>query len=114
MPPATPASILSAVLAAAFVWWERRARHPLLDLRFLRVPQFTTANIAAFCTYFATFAIFFFTALYLVEVARASGHRRPAVCAPMATLTIVTSVLAGRGTVLAGPPWSITVGCLLL
>ena len=66
---------LSAVLAAAFVWWERRARHPLLDLRFLRVPQFTTANIVAFCTYFSTFAIFFFTALYLVEVAGASGYR---------------------------------------
>ena len=32
------------------------------------MPQFTTANITAFCTYFATFAIFFFTALYLVEV----------------------------------------------
>ena len=36
---------------------------------FVFVPQFTAANIAAFCTYFATFAIFFFTALYLVEVA---------------------------------------------
>ena len=49
------------------------AADPLLDLRFLRVPQFTTANIVAFCTYFATFAIFFFTALYLVEVVNASG-----------------------------------------
>ena len=105
---------LSAVLAAAFVWWERRARHPLLDLRFLRVPQFTTANIAAFCTYFATFAIFFFTALYLVEVAGASGYRLAAVFAPMTILMIVSSVLAGRWTVLAGPRWSITLGCLLL
>ena len=62
---------VSAVLAAAFVWRERRAPHPLLDLRFLRMPQFTTPNIVAFCTYFATFAIFFFTALYLVD-----GRRR--------------------------------------
>ena len=40
---------------------------------FVFVPQFTAANIAAFCTYFATFAIFFFTALYLVEVAVGTG-----------------------------------------
>ena len=89
---------VSAVLVAAFVWRERRAAHPLLDLRFLRVPQFTTANIAAFCTYFATFAIFFFTALYLVEVVGASGYRLALVFLPMTVLMIVSSLLAGRWT----------------
>jgi MFS family permease len=102
------------VLLAAFAWWERRAPNPLLDLRFLRIPQFTTANIAAFCTYFSTFAIFFFTALYLVEVVGASGYRLAVVFLPMTVLMIVSSVLAGRWTVLAGPRWSITIGCLLL
>ena len=105
---------LSAILFAAFGWWERRAPHPLLDLRFLRVPQFTTANIVAFCTYFATFAIFFFTALYLAEVVGASGYRLAAVFLPMTVLMILASVLAGRWTAVAGPRWSITVGCLLL
>jgi EmrB/QacA subfamily drug resistance transporter len=103
----------SAALLAAFIWWERRAAHPLLDLRFLKVPQFSTANIAAFCTYFATFAIFFFTALYLVEVVGASGFRLAVVFLPMTVLMICSSVLAGRWTVLAGPRWSITIGCLL-
>jgi EmrB/QacA subfamily drug resistance transporter len=103
----------SAVLLAAFTWRERRAPNPLLDLRFLRVPQFTTANIVAFCTYFSTFAIFFFTALYLAEVVGASGYRLAAVFLPMTVLMIVSSVLAGRWTVLAGPRWSIAIGCLL-
>ena len=80
----------------------------------MRVPQFTTGNIVAFCTYFSTFAIFFFTALYLVEVVGASGYRLAAVFAPMTVLMIVSSVLAGRWTALAGPRWSITIGCLLL
>ena len=102
------------MLLAAFIWRERRAAYPLLDLRFLRVPQFTTANIVAFCTYFSTFAIFFFTALYLVEVVGASGYRLAVVFLPMTVLMIVSSVLAGRWTVLAGPRWSITIGCLLL
>src|ERR1700758_752102 len=105
---------LSAVLFAAFGWWERRAPNPLLDLRYLRVPQFTTANITAFCTYFATFAIFFFTALYLVEVVNTSGYRLALIFLPMTVLMIVASVLAGRWTDAAGPRWSITIGCVLL
>jgi EmrB/QacA subfamily drug resistance transporter len=104
---------VSAVLLTAFGWWEHRAPYPLLDLRFLRIPEFTTGIIAAFCTYFATFAIFFFTALYLVEVVGASGYRLAAVFAPMTILMIVSSVLAGRWTAVAGPRWSISIGCLL-
>jgi EmrB/QacA subfamily drug resistance transporter len=103
----------SAVLAVAFFWRERRAANPLLDLRYLRIPQFTTANITAFCTYFGTFAVFFFTALYLVEVVGASGFRLAVVFLPMTVLMIVASVLAGRWTALVGPRWSITIGCLL-
>jgi MFS family permease len=103
----------SAVLLAAFIWRERRAAYPLLDLRFFRIPQFTTPNIVAFCTYFSTFAIFFFTALYLAEVAGASGYRLALVFLPMTVLMIAASLLAGRWTVRAGPRWSITVGCVL-
>ncbi len=103
----------AAVLIVAFVLWERRVSHPLLDLRYFRVPAFSVGNIAAFCTYFATFAIFFFTALYLVEVVGASGYRLALVFAPMTVLMIVASLLAGRWTVLAGPRWSIAIGCAL-
>jgi EmrB/QacA subfamily drug resistance transporter len=105
---------LSAVLAVAFVLRERSAAHPLLDLRYFRMPQFTTANIAAFCTYFATFAIFFFTALYLVEVVALSGFKLALVFLPMTVLMIISSLLAGRWTAVAGPRWSITIGCVLL
>src|SRR6516162_9959882 len=105
---------VSAAALAAFVWRESRAEHPLLDLRFLRVPQFSTANIVAFCTYFSTFAIFFFTALYLVEVVNASGYRLALLFLPMTVLMILASVLAGRWTSATGPRWSITIGCLLL
>jgi EmrB/QacA subfamily drug resistance transporter len=105
---------VSAVLLVAFGWRESRAEHPLLDLRFLRVPQFTTPNIVAFCTYFSTFAIFFFTALYLVIVVSLSGFQLALVFLPMTVLMIVASVLAGRWTAIVGPRWSITIGCLLL
>jgi EmrB/QacA subfamily drug resistance transporter len=104
---------VAAVLAVAFGWRETRAANPLLDLRFFRMARFTVPNIVAFCTYFATFAIFFFTALYLVEVVSVSGYKIALVFAPMAVLMIVASLLTGYWTGAAGPRWPITIGCLL-
>jgi EmrB/QacA subfamily drug resistance transporter len=103
----------AAVLAAAFVWREHRAANPLVDPRFFRLPGFTVPNIAAFCTYFSTFAIFFFTALYFVEVFSDSGYKIALIFAPMTVLMIVASLLTGYWTGRAGPRWPITVGCVL-
>ena len=102
----------SAVAGCAFLWREYRAAHPLLDLRFLRVAQFATANVVAFCAYFATFAIFFFTALYLDEVVGYSGFRIALAFLPMTLLMITSSVLAGIWESPAGLRWSISGGCL--
>ena len=104
---------VAAVAGAAFFWRERRAAHPLLDLRYLRVPAFLAANLVAFCAYFATFAVFFFTALYLQEVAGYSGYRIALTFLPMTALMIAASLLAGRWTAAAGPQRSIFAGCLL-
>lgn len=101
----------AVVLAVAFVAWERRVAHPLLDLRFFTLPRFTVPNVVAFCTYLATFAIFFFTALYLVEVLSDSGYKIAVVFAPMTALMIVGSLFAGYWTGRAGPRWPITIGC---
>ncbi len=103
----------AAALAVAFCLWERRAANPLLDLRYFRTPQFTVPNIAAFCVYFATFAIFFFTALYLVEVVGDSGYTIALVFLPMTVLMILASLLTGNWTGAVGPRWPITTGCLL-
>ena len=104
---------VSAALAVAFIWWEHRAGNPLIEPRFFRLARFTVPNVVAFCTYFATFAIFFFTALYLVEAVGASGYRIALVFAPMTVLMIVSSVLAGYWTGGRNPRWPITLGCLL-
>jgi MFS family permease len=104
---------LTALAAAAFFYRESRASHPLLDLKYLRVPRFLTANIVAFCAYFATFAVFFFTALYLYEVANETGYKIALTFLPMTVLMILASVLAGRWTTSFGPGPSILTGCLL-
>ena len=76
-----------------------RSPNPLLDLALpARAAVHRRPNFAAFCTYFATFAIFFFTALYLVEV----DGRRPATgwrwCSlPMTVLMIISSLTRRYG-----------------
>jgi EmrB/QacA subfamily drug resistance transporter len=108
-----PLLCVSFLAVIAFFWWERRAAHPLLDLRFIRVPRFAVANVVAFCAYFATFAVFFFTALYLEEVAGYSGYRIALVFLPMMVLLAAAALLAGRSTVAIGARWTIFTGCLL-
>ncbi len=102
---------VSLLAALAFVWQESRTEYPLLDLRFLRIPQFATPNIVAFCAYFAAFAIFFFTALFLEEVSGYNGGQIAEVFLPMTVLMILASLLAGRWTGSVGIRWSIVGGC---
>lgn len=104
---------VSAISVIAFFWWEARAPHPLLDLRFIRVPRFLVANVIAFSAYFATFAVFFFTALYLEEVVGDSGYQIALVFLPMMILLAGASLLTGRWTVAAGPRWPIGVGSVV-
>lgn len=102
---------VSAAAAVAFVVWERRTSHPLLNLAYLRVPAFSTANVVAFCTYFGTFAVFFFTALYLYEVAGYSGYRIALIFLPMTVVMIAASLLVGRWLSAIGLRWAIFGGC---
>jgi EmrB/QacA subfamily drug resistance transporter len=113
---AAPVILLLCVSAASvvgFFWWESKAPHPLLDLRFLRVPRFLVANVVAFSAYFATFAVFFFTALYLEEVAGYSGYKIALVFLPMMILMGAAALVAARWTVTVGPRATIFAGCLL-
>jgi EmrB/QacA subfamily drug resistance transporter len=105
---------ISVAAIVAFFYWEYRAPHALLDMRFLRVPRFVAANVLAFAAYFATFAVFFFTALFLEEVAGDSGFQIAEIFLPLTVLMVLASVLAGFWTVAAGLRWSMLVGSVLL
>jgi predicted MFS family arabinose efflux permease len=93
------------------VLWRRGSSGPnetLLDLRYQRVPRFLTATVVAICTYFATFAVFFFTALYLAEVVGYSGYEIALTFLPMTIVMTIVALLAGRWTATPAPTWSIS------
>lgn len=102
----------SAALLVAFVLRERYSRHPVLDVGAFRRPAFSGANLVAFATAFATFAVFFFVALYLQEVGSVSPDAVAKDFAPMAVAMIVAAALSGRWVARAGARLPMTLGCL--
>jgi EmrB/QacA subfamily drug resistance transporter len=104
---------VAIVLGFAFVFVERRASHPVLDISLFRRPPFTGSVFVAFAAYFGTFSIFFFTALYLEVVVNASPYATALAFAPMAAGLIVASILTGPWVARHGPRIPMTVGCVL-
>jgi EmrB/QacA subfamily drug resistance transporter len=103
----------ACALAIGFVFFERSAENPMLDLSFFKRPAFAGSNLVAFCTYFGTFSIFFFVALYLQDVGTSSGYATALDFVPMAAAMIVASLLTGRWVARSGPRVPMTVGCIL-
>ena len=95
--------LLAAVAAVAFIADQRRAANPVLDLRYFLVPAFAGANAVAFTAYFATFAVFFFVPLYVVEVGGVSAYRVAEVFLPLTITMIAASTLTGRWVARVGP-----------
>ena len=44
------------VLIAALLWWELRAKHPMMPLRFFKIPAFSAGNTVAFSVSLGMFA----------------------------------------------------------
>ncbi|MFJ1457783.1 MFS transporter [Nocardia sp. N2S4-5] len=105
--------VLGGVAFLGFLVVETRARNPMFDFRYLRLPMVRSALIVAFAVYFGIFSIFFFTALYLQEVIGYSGWRTAALFAPMAVAIILGSLLAGFWVALRGSRAPMVTGCVL-
>jgi EmrB/QacA subfamily drug resistance transporter len=102
---------VSAAATIGFIIRQRRAKHPLLDLTGVNKRVFAVANIAAFTTYFATFAVFLFTALYLQQVASYGGFKIAAQFLPLTGGMLVSALAAGMWTGRRGSREPMIVGC---
>lgn len=84
-------TIVSVSCLSAFVWWELRAREPVVDLRILGNAQFTACGIFTFVQAMCTLAIVFVTPLMLMDL---MGYP------PMQTGFIMLPVALGTGIVM--------------
>ncbi|MEV4002790.1 MFS transporter [Actinomadura sp. NPDC049753] len=98
---------------AGLAWWERRTPDPLLPVRLLRVPAFSTLNVITLILYGALISSGFYTVLFLQQTA---GYPPAAAGLAAAVPVMVLLALSRRFGALAdryGPRWFIAGGALV-
>ena len=105
--------VAGLVVFAVFLWWERRARDPMLPLGLFGRGNFAWGNVETLCMYGGLGAMFFVLVLFLQQVGGFSATK-----AGLATLptTIVMFTLSRRFGALAdrlGPRLFMGVGPLV-
>ena len=109
--PARPSQLLWRVFVfVVFVWWERRTRHPLIDLSLFRNRNLSATNAATLLLY-AAFGGFGFLFSYFLQTA--AGYSATAAGAAFLPLSVMLALLSGQVGEYSsrlGPRWFMTLG----
>src|SRR5213078_4562003 len=93
---------VTALLAAAFVAWERRTEQPMLDLSLFRNPRFTAASASVAISFFALSGFIFLVTQYF-QVLKGYGPLSTGVrLLPVASCVAISSILGARLAVRVG------------
>lgn len=101
-------------LLAAFVWWEGRARDPMVQLSLFREPAFAGANLLTFLVYFALGGVMFFLPMTLVGGWGLSEAAVGTVFLPFTAVMALLSGFAGDYAGRHGPRRPIAAGALIV
>jgi EmrB/QacA subfamily drug resistance transporter len=113
-PKILAAFLIAVVLLTAFVLWERRTDHPILDVSFFADPRFTAASVAITLVFFAMFGSLFFISQYLQFVLGFSALKSGAALVPVAVALMVSAPLSAKLVVRAGTKRVVTLGLVLV
>jgi EmrB/QacA subfamily drug resistance transporter len=101
------------VLIGAFLYRELHAPHPMMPLRFFRIPAFSAGNTVAFSVSLGMFATFFFLSLYMQLIRGYTPFQAGVRFLPMTVMIIITAPLAGKYASTHGSRAPMTYGLLL-
>ncbi len=111
---ATPAIVIGLLAIAAFVWWERIIREPMVDLSLFAIPAFAGANIATFLLYFSLSAILFFLPMALIAGWGISPAETGLLFLPLSVAIALLSGGVGKWSGRVGAKWPIAIGCAVV
>jgi EmrB/QacA subfamily drug resistance transporter len=106
--------VVAGVLAVAFVWWERRAAHPMIDVGLFRNLRFTAASGSVTIAFYALSGFIFLVTQYFQFLKGYSPLSTGVRLLPVATSVAVTSVLGTRLAVRIGTKIVVATGLLSL
>ena len=101
------------ILIGAFLYWELHAPHPMMPLRFFRIPAFSAGNTVAFSVSLGMFATFFFLSLYMQLIRGYTPFEAGVRFLPMTLAIVFTAPLAGKYASTHGSRAPMTYGLLL-
>src|SRR6266550_3490518 len=104
----------TAVLAAAFVIWERRTEQPMLDVSLFRNPRFTAASASVAISFFALSG-FIFLVTQLFQFVKGYGPLSTGVrLLPVASFVAISSILGTKLAVRLGTKLVVASGLSLM
>ncbi|MDA1348957.1 MAG: MFS transporter [Chloroflexi bacterium] len=95
-PVVSAASVAVVAMFVSFVWWERRAEDPMLDLALFRTRVFSMGTSAMYLTFLAGTAVFFLMPFYLQKVLGFAPSKAGLIMVPTAIFFALAGPLAGR------------------
>lgn len=100
----------AALLLAAFLLYEARAREPMLPLRLFRSRNFTMTNVETLAVYGALSGAFFFLAIFLQQRAGWSPLEAGAATSPVTVVMFLFSRKIGALSARFGPRFFMSIG----
>jgi EmrB/QacA subfamily drug resistance transporter len=105
---------LAALLARAFVAWERRTEHPILDVNLFRNPRFAAASAAVGISFFALSG-FIFLVTQMFQFLKGYGPLSTGVrLLPVASCVAISSILGARLAMRLGTKLIVASGLFLM
>src|SRR4051794_16145739 len=88
--------VIGFIVIGAFIVWELKSSHPMLDVRFFQNRRFSAANAAITMTFFAMFGSMFLITQYLQTVLGYSALQAGLRLFPMSLVMLVVAPLSPR------------------
>ena len=106
--------MIGAVLLVAFLVWELRSRHPMLDMHFFENPRFSAASGAITLVFLSLFGTLFLLTQYLQSVLGYSTVKAGAVLLPQAAVLMIFAPLSNVWVQRFGNKMVVTTGLLIV
>ncbi len=108
------AGLVAALSITAFVLWERRVAHPMLNVRLFRDRRFSAASLSVTLVFFALMGALFFLTQYLQGVQGLSAFETGLRFIPVALGVMLASAVSVALTVRLGARFATSLGLVVV
>jgi EmrB/QacA subfamily drug resistance transporter len=102
--------VLGLLMLAVFVWYEDKAKHPMLPLELFKIRNFTFGNLATTFIYAAISIATFVLVVFVQQFAHYTAFMAGLSLLPVTAIMFVLSPRVGALSGKFGPRWFMTIG----